>query len=313
MVGKKTSYAKASCSTLPVIKGISKYMTQNEWLDIAIKAHNGINPEQYEQTVIQRMGDVLEPVLLKESAEMLGLDFVKTDHDEPVEHPEIPLAGSLDGTGVAKELTFKNGQYPWLIIPEQETITLDGPGVLECKCTRDIPTNDLEEWRGVLQSKGLMECTGYNWCAVVVLWQSTDFRIYLYKRDPEFKHELYDMVFDFDNRVKQELYYPPVTSADANIVYKKVQKDDMILPGGTDAVIETIIENKRIIKDLEKTIDDAETRLKALIGDASEGKTNQYTVKWPMINYKAQPEKIIAPKDKRSVRAKTLRIKKHGI
>ena len=70
----------------------------------------------------------------------------------------------------------------------------------------------------------------------------------------------------------------------------------MILPGGTDAVIETIIENKRIIKDLEKTIDDAETRLKALIGDASEGKTNQYTVKWPMINYKAQPEKIIPPK-----------------
>ena len=158
-----------------------------------------------------------------------------------------------------------------------------------------------------------MECIGYNWCAVVVLWQSTDFRIYLYKRDPEFKHELYDMVFDFDNRVKQELYYPPVTSADANIVYKKVQKDDMILPGGTDAIIETIITNKKIIKDLEKTIDDAETRLKALIGDASEGKTNQYTVKWPMINYKAQPEKIVPAKDKRSVRAKTLRIKTHGI
>jgi len=85
------------------------------------------------------------------------------------------------------------------------------------------------------------------------------------------------------------------------------------LPGGTDAIIETIIENKRIIKDLEKTIDYAETRLKALIGDASEGKTNQYTVKWPMINYKAQPEKIIPPKEQRSVRAKTLRIKTHGI
>ena len=57
MVGKKTPYDIASCSTLPAIKGVSSYTTQNEWLDVAIKASEGIQPEYKEQTITQRMGD----------------------------------------------------------------------------------------------------------------------------------------------------------------------------------------------------------------------------------------------------------------
>ncbi|HBY67995.1 MAG TPA: hypothetical protein DEG69_09690, partial [Flavobacteriaceae bacterium] len=57
---------------------------------------------------------------------------------------------------------------------------------------------------------------------------------------------------------------------------------------------------------------DAELALKELIKDADGGQTNAHTVMWPMINYKAQPEKITPAKEARSVRAKTLRIKKHG-
>jgi predicted phage-related endonuclease len=312
MVGKKTRYDQASCSTLPYIKGISQYQTRNQWLDTAIKASEGIMPEQTPQLMLQRMGDLLEPVLCEEAKNILGLESVKVDYEEPVLHPILPLAGSLDATGVAKELTFKNGELDHVIIPEQETIVLDGPGVIECKATRNMPTNELEEWRGVLQAKGLMECTGYSWAAVIVLWQSTDFRIYLYSRKPEFQKELESLVLDFDFRVKNKQYYPPSTTDDANLVYKKVNKDIISLEHKADTLCETITESKRLIKDLQVTIQDAELALKELIKDADGGQTNAHTVMWPMINYKAQPEKITPAKEARSVRAKTLRIKKHG-
>lgn len=313
MVGKKTSYSQASCSTLAAIAGKSKWVTQNEWLDIAIEAKNGFLPPQKEQSTVQRMGDLLEPPLVREGASMLGLTNVVTEHNEPFNHLELPLAGSLDGSAVADHLFFNKDSHDWLMLPEDDSIILDGPGVLEVKCTRDMFRPELEDWRGVLQVKALMECCQWDWAAIIVLWQSTDFKVYLYRRNPDFKKWLADTVLDFNRRVQEEDYYPPVTSADSNLVYKKVEKDDIILPSGSDTVIETIIKSKELIKDLEKTIDDAETRLKDLIKDHEYGKTNRYEVKWPMINYKSQKERVIPAKDARSVRAKTLRIKDYGL
>ena len=311
MVGKKTSYAKPSCSSLPYIKGISQYQTQNEWLDVAINASEGKLPEHKEQTLTQYMGDLLEPVLCNFAAELLGLSFVKTDHEEPVHHQYLPLSGSLDASGVADNLTFKQGDNENIIIPEQKKITLDGPGVIECKCTRNPFTPELEEWRGVLQSKGLMECTGWNWAAVVVLWQSTDFRIYLYERKEPFKKELEELVLDCDYRIKNKKYYNPVSSNDANIKYQNINKDIVSLEHEADNLCRTIMNAKDSIKLAQETVDKAEIKLKELIQDAEIGRTNQYEIKWPMINYKAQPEKIVPAKDARQVRAKTLRIKKY--
>ena len=313
MVGKKTSYAQASCSTLAAIAGRSKWVTQNEWLDIAIEADQGKPPVNNEQTTVQRMGDLLEPTLCREASSMLGFTNVVTEHTEPFKHPNLPLAGSLDGSAVADNLFFTKDSHDWLYLPEDDSIRLDGPGVLEVKCTRDMGRPELEDWRGVLQVKGLMECCDWEWAAIIVLWQSTDFRVYLYRRDPSFKEWLKETVLDFNRRVKEKDYYSPVTSADSNLVYKKVEKDDIILPPDSETVIETIIKTKQIIKDLEKTIDDSEMYLKDLIKDHEMGKTNRYEVKWPMINYKAQPERVIPAKEARTTRAKTLRIKDYGL
>lgn len=175
-----------------------------------------------------------------------------------------------------------------------------------------MATNDLEEWRGVLQAKGLMECTGYSWAAVIVLWQSTDFRIYLYSRKPEFQNELQSLVLDFDHRVKNKEYYPPSSSNDANIVYKNVNKDIITLGREADIICESIINKKEHIKLLNEDIDKQELMLKELIQDADGGQTNEHTIMWPMINYKAQPEKTTPAKEARSIRTKTLRIKKYG-
>jgi predicted phage-related endonuclease len=75
---------------------------------------------------------------------------------------------------------------------------------------------------------------------------------------------------------------------------------------------EEILKKKEHIKELTEDINNLELKLKKFIKDADGGQTNQYTIMWPMINYKAQPEKITPAKEARQVRAKTLRIKKHG-
>jgi hypothetical protein len=311
MVGKKTPYNIPTCSTLPDIKGISGYTTRNERLDIAIKASKGIQPEYKEQTITQMMGDVLEPVLCKFAGELLGLDSVKTDHEEPVTHPLIPLMGSLDATGIANKLFFKKNQYDWLKIPEQESIVLDGPGVIECKCTRNSEPENIEEWRGVLQAKGLMECTSYSWAAVIVLWQSTNFKIYLYTRKQEFKEELSALCLDFSNRVKNEMYYPPTTTSDANIAHSHVVKKRISLEHDADNLCKIILDNKESIKHLKSIIEDSEIKLKEMIKDNEEAVTNKYIIKWPMINYKPQPEKIIPAKEGKTIRSTTLRIKEY--
>ena len=311
MVGKKTPYNIATCSSTPVILGLSPYQTQNELLDIAIKADAGEIPHS-EQLLLQRMGDLLEGPLCEEAGRMLGLDWVKTDHEEPIKHEYLPLMGSLDATGHATNLHFKSDMHEWLILPEKESLVIDGPGVIECKCTRNAGTDDIEDWRGVIQAKSLMECGPYNWAIVIVLWQSTDFRIYMYgENTKEFRNKLSEACIDFKRRVIEKDYYPPVTTNDANVVYKESQPTVIGLPDKAKDYINTINNGKQLIKDLQASIDDAEKSLKELIQDNEIGEVDNYVVKWPMINYKAKPERIVPAKDAHSVRAKTLRIKKY--
>ena len=310
MVGKKTPYDIATCSTLPVIAGRSKWQTPNELLDQAIKASKGHQPEWVEQTVTQRMGDVLEPELIREAGRMLGLKETKEEIEEPIKHPDLPLMGSLDGLGYAENLTFNKQSHNWLVIPEQDEITLDGWGVIECKCTRDFGTNDIEEERGVLQAKGLMECGNYSWAAVIVLWQSTDFRIYLYERNSMFKTHLAQMVLDFDRRVKEEDYYPPISSKDANVIYPRgVPRRDFRLEEGFSKCVERILEAKEEIKRLEGDIDKQETMLKEAMGTNEYANLNKFIIKWPTIMYKATKERVVPAKPARVIRQSKLSIK----
>jgi len=123
---------------------------------------------------------------------------------------------------------------------------------------------------------------------------------------------LQSLVLDFDHRVRNKEYYPPSSTGDANIVYKKVNKDIITLEREADIICDAILNKKEHIKLLNIDIDKQELMLKELIQDADGGQTNQHTIMWPMINYKAQPEKIVLAKEARSIRTKTLRIKKYG-
>jgi hypothetical protein len=149
MVGKLTKDSMASCSILPVIFNKSPYQTPNEALDRCIRARKGENVRT-EQSVIQKMGDKLEPLILQLCAEELGLSNLVTDITTPVQHESLPLMGSIDGTAYADNLTIvPDGET--IFTEDGEPVVLQGKGILESKATAVYPPEDgiPADYRGV--------------------------------------------------------------------------------------------------------------------------------------------------------------------
>ena len=81
MVGKVTSNKKASASILPAIMGHSKYDSPNSILEKVCKANLG-EEQNWEGNEATNWGNTLEPVVLKQMADRLGIA-----HDPNNERP----------------------------------------------------------------------------------------------------------------------------------------------------------------------------------------------------------------------------------
>jgi len=311
MVGKLTKDSMASCSILPVIFNKSPYQTPNEALDRCIRARKGENVRT-EQTVIQKMGDKLEPLILQLTAEELGLSNLVTDITTPVQHEALPLMGSIDGTAYADNLT---------IVPDGETIftedgqpvVLQGKGILESKATAFFAPDDgiPDDYRGVLQCKGLMSCCEYDWAVVAVLYRSTMLQLYVMRRDFAFERELETVITDFDRRIANEEYYPPTTSSDAAKVFENTDPELVHEFDDNDETLFTTIEHcNEQIKLLQTMKDEATLEIQKKMGKATIGTHDRWQVKWGSVSYKAQPEKIVPAKDAYTVRNKSIKIKR---
>jgi hypothetical protein len=98
MVGKLTpDDGTLSASKIPALLGLSPYKTPNELLKEAIDAANGIPPSRLSQSEQMRLGDLLEPTILREAAYRLDLDHVNVDITEAIHHPDLPLAAGRRG------------------------------------------------------------------------------------------------------------------------------------------------------------------------------------------------------------------------
>jgi len=301
----------ASCSILPVIFNKSPYQTPNEALDRCIRARKGENVRT-EQTVIQKMGDKLEPLILQLCAEELGLSNLVTDITTPVQHEALPLMGSIDGTAYADNLIIEpDGET--IFTEDGQPICLTGKGILESKATAVYPPEDgiPADYRGVLQCKGLMSATGYDWAVVAVLYRSTMLQLYVMRRDFAFERELETVITDFDKRIASEEYYPPTTSSDAarvhaeadpELAYEFSDEDEQLF-----RTITHVDEQMKLLQDLKAK---ATLEIQNKMGKATVGTHDRWQVKWGSKSYKAQPEKIIPAKDAYTVRNKTIQVKR---
>jgi len=317
MVGKVTPDHQLSCSALAILDPEYPYgLSKNEILDRCIRASQFEDVRSKEQPLHMRVGDVLENPILEEACLRIGLTNPRLDIDKPLVHKKLPFAGSPDGIATAsldskKPLIVKTDLTKNIFTPDDRELKLVGDGILEAKTTRDYGEDVLPNWRGKYQAQGLMECASLSWCAVVVLYQSTDLRIFVFERDPEFKKWLEETVIDFDRRVREQDYYEPESSLDANIIWSEAYDSLVELPDEVESKIEDIQAAKRIIENSKQIIDDSEKAIKVAMQENEHATVGKYQIKWGSRNYKAKPEqtKVIPAKEAYTVRSKTLSIK----
>jgi hypothetical protein len=224
MVGKLTPDNQLSVSRLPALLNASPWETQNELLEQFISIDEGNPPKQIPQNEPMELGDFFEPMILRKAAERLGLTNVETDITVPYQHDFLPLAASLDGTGVGKGSVIANWDKG-IYVPQGGAIDIEGVGLIEAKLTSARPEEIPATHRGRYQLQGQMMCTGYKWGCIAVLYQSTTLRLFVYRADETIQNRIREAVIDFENRRKNMDKYPVVSPADGVAAYGRVDAD----------------------------------------------------------------------------------------
>jgi len=310
--GKFSNDKHASCSGLPALFGVSGYETRNEYMQSRLDARAGKNVRS-EKGIAAEMGDRLEYSILQLVVDKLDLRNFQHDIAHAVSHEEYPLEGSIDGIAFAKNNIIKPDNEVIYTEDDEDTL-LDGKGILEAKATALMPSADGKPplYRGVLQVKALMAITGYSWAAIGTLHRTTMPKICVYRRDFTFEKELKQTILDFERRLKEKDYYPPVTLKDTQIIYPE-NKKDILLDLDTQEVnslCDQITSCEDQIKNLTEIITKGKIRLQELMGTASKATCQKYNLDWGSITYKDQPEKIVPAKDGYTIRKKTVAIRK---
>ena len=315
MVGKLTPNDMATASTVATIMGYNPWSTPNDALTKAIAAAEG-KPDDWQGNEATGWGDRLEPIIINLAAERLGLTHVKTEFNEAFFHKSAPLACSLDGEARGSGFVTTDTERGIYAVNAPK-IAINGPGIIESKLTSAQPGMEPPPHRGPLQLHAQMACTGHDWGVVATLYRGIELRLYVYASDPSLQEQIIDASVEFKQRVTDCDFYAPVSSADADTAYSRVDNgapsiDLSVMEGGND-YLAMLMTGKQRKRDAEDMIEEAERNLKEIMGchDQAHGLANNaaYKVIWGERKYAAQPQKIVEAKPARKVRAKTLTLK----
>ncbi len=315
MSGKLTPDYMMSASRLPALLGLSRYQTPNDELQYSINASRGL-PREDKQNEAMAWGDRIERLILQETAKRLELLELSTEFDSAFFHKTLPLACSLDGWAHGRGQKIRTDMDAGIIVVGQDEIMLDGYGVLEAKLTAVSPEEMPALYRGPVQLQAQMDIMQARWGAVAVLYQGTVLRIFLFEPHKQTLETIKTAVLEFQNKIEKykatgEIdYYPPANSKDADRMYPAADEAAVVnLPGRAEQLADQILAANADIKEAEGKRSEAETELKAMLGQASKGTVGRFEIRWPMRSYKAQPEKVVPAKDAYSIRQSTLSIK----
>lgn len=315
MAGKKTPDDIMSASRLPALLGLSRYATPNDELVYSINAIKG-NEREDKSNESMRWGDRLEAMILNEAAERLQLSELATEFDAAFYHQTLPLCCSLDGYADGRGQIIRTDEDAGIYVIGAEQIELAGHGVLEAKLTAVSPEEVPALYRGPVQLQAQMDILQAKWGAVCVLYQGTALRIFLFEPHVQTLATIKSAVLEFQDKLEKfkangEIdYYPPANSKDADRMFPAAADDKVVdLPAKAEQLANQILAAAADIKEAEKKRSEAETELKAMLGDASKGLCGTYEIRWPMRSYKAQPEKIVPAKAAYTIRQSTLAVK----
>lgn len=143
-------------------------------------------------------------------------------------------------------------------------------------------------------------------------------RIFLYHHDRIIQQQIRDAVLDFERRRTERAWYPWSNLNDAVLCHSTTDGKLPTLqidPENTEVQIalEHLVHARREIAGHQEDVDNAMIDLMAFMGDHETAigtvGNERIMLKWPMRQFKAQPERVVPAKDARSVRQKTLTIK----
>jgi hypothetical protein len=315
MVGKVTPNNMLSASVIPALMNASPWTTPNDLLGRIIAVEEGTFKDDFKQNEAMFWGDTMEATILLVASQRLGLTEYKFDYDEAFFHDELPLACSLDGSGIGTGIVRTDTSKGIYCINAEE-IDTSTRGVLEAKNTGNKPESAPAPFRGPLQLQAQMMCTGAQWGAVCVLYGGNELRVFVYKASDETQAAIAEAVLDFEERKKNKDWYPLASSDDGNVAYARV--DDgappLDLEGKQElSYLEELVAAKQQKKIAEQQIAEAEAGLKEFMGSHEQATgtvgNTLYRVSWPMRTRKASPEKIIPAKPEERVRQNTLTLK----
>lgn len=314
MAGKLTDDREMSASRLPGLMGFSNYSTPNDELQYSLHAIDGKERPDIGNEAMG-WGNRLEPVILKQAAHRLGIEEFNTDITVPYKHRDIALQCSLDGVGYGTGQEIFSNADSGIFVVGQDSIVLDGPGVLEAKLTKTMPEDTPHLARGPIQLQGQMLVTGHKWGAVCVLYQGICLRVFLFAPHAETQGAIDAAVREFQKKLETYSisgvidWYPPSNSKEQDRIYPYAVREEVELPLELSDLAQTIINNKAAIRLAESGIDEAEKQIKEHLGQAERGRVGAYVISWPMRNYKPQAERVVPAKEAYSIRQSSLTIK----
>ena len=317
MVGKVTPNDQLSASEIPVLMGASKFKTVNELLKEKMDIISGIEPPFISNESMD-WGNTLEETILVQACKRLGLDVkdLTTKHPKPYFHKDLPFACSLDGDVKGNDSIIMTDLDKGIICVNEDERKLEGVGVVEAKLTaHEVESADsLPLYRGPLQLQMQMDTVGATWGAVCVLYRGTTLRTFVYQRDVDVLAQIHDAINDFQRRLDKYKtndeveWYEIKTPSEASSIFDHPDKDEVEIPEA-EHYAEKIIEFRDMIKDLEEQIDLHQIQIMNFMRDNQHAISGRYKISWPVINYKAQPEKIVKAKEARTIRQSKLRIR----
>lgn len=316
MVNKVTPDTMLSASRLPSLMGLSKYNTPNDELQMSINAIKGIERPDIGNESMD-WGNQLEPLILREASKRLLLKDLVIDHDKPYFHLSLPLCCSLDGSAVGSGQVIVNDPENGIFVVGQDSITLDGNGILEAKLTAMEPEDMLPLWRGPIQLQAQMDIMQAKWGVVATLYKGTQLRLFIFAPHQGTLDNIARVTTDFQARLDNFKatgstdFYPPQAGEkwlDARGPYPVVE-ETVLLDAEATELAQRIVDNKLKLKILEQDIAADEESIKELMGSSTKGIAGGYTISWPTRSYKAQPEKVVPAKDAYTIRQSTLTIK----
>lgn len=315
MVGKVTPNDMLSASRLPAVCGMSVYRSPNDELMASIDAINGIEPPDISNESMD-WGNKMEPAILLEAANRLDCGSLEIDYDKPFFHDKWPLSCSLDGTCYGKGQTITSDPDKGIYVVGQESITLEGMGVLEAKLTAMAPEDVLPLYRGPIQLQAQMSIMKASWGAVCALYQGTQLRIFLFEKHlptlrliEETSKKFQDKLDRYKNTGEID-YYPPINPKDAARTWASGSDDEPVkLDTYAEELVKLFLENKQKIAKAEEENAKIQTEVMGMLKEHTYGIAGEYQISWPVRNYKAKPATITPAKEAYSVRQSTLTIK----